>query len=110
MAGSWTHFQSLGGRMLTGRERLERFRQNVGPSNLRMRQLDGFAVRWMPQNARPSSSRGTVRIEFASTIAEIASPTAVSTSDERRALVEPRGGPFTGGRVVPCSWRTTPGV
>ena len=29
--------------------------------------------------------------------------------DQRPALVDPRGGPITGGRVVPCSWRATHG-
>jgi hypothetical protein len=47
MAGYGHTFQSLEGRLLAGREWLERFRRIVGPSNLRMRQLDGSAVRWV---------------------------------------------------------------
>src|SRR5665213_1241384 len=44
--------QSLAGRLLARRERLEWFRRIVRPSSLRMRQPDGSAVRSVPHDAR----------------------------------------------------------
>jgi hypothetical protein len=50
-ARSGTPFQSLEGRLLARRERLQWFRRAIRPSSLRIRRFNGSA-RWVSHNVR----------------------------------------------------------